>query len=68
MLIPDVVADASKKQVRMLAPFDSMGPVRALDWALQGITDSYGKSTAEFVALQMEYPARLSDRARDDTR
>ena len=34
-----------------------MTPVQALDWAVDGIADAYGPFTAEFVAMQIEYPA-----------
>ena len=35
-----------------------MTPVQALDWAVDGIADAYGPSAAEFVAMQVEYPAQ----------
>ncbi|MBO9539055.1 DJ-1/PfpI family protein [bacterium] len=57
-LLPDKVSDASKPSVRMLPSFDAMPAVSALDWALAGIEASYGRATAAFVALQIEYPAR----------
>jgi putative intracellular protease/amidase len=53
-----LVPDAAAKADRMLPSFDGMRPLQALDWALEGIANSYGASTAEFVALQIEYPAQ----------
>ena len=53
-----LVPDTAGKPDRMLPAFDGMRPVQALDWALDGIADSYGASTAEFVAMQIEYPAQ----------
>ena len=41
---------------RVLPRFDSIPPVQALDWALDGIAEAYGEPTAAFVALQIEYP------------
>jgi hypothetical protein len=62
MLLPDVALGTSKVPDRMLPRFDSIQPVRALDWALDGIAAAYGESTAAFVALQIEYPERAVDR------
>jgi hypothetical protein len=33
-------------------------PARALDAALHGIAARYGERTADFVAMQLEYPKR----------
>ena len=54
-LIPDLPADSPKIPARVLPPFDSNQPVQALDWALNGIASAYGQTTADFVAMQMEY-------------
>jgi hypothetical protein len=56
LLLPDIAVGTSKVPDRMLPRFDSSTPVRALDWALDGIAETYGKPTAAFVALQIEYP------------
>jgi putative intracellular protease/amidase len=56
VLIPDDVAGTSKPLGRSLVPFGSEPPAKALDGALTQIADSYGRRTAAFVALQMEYP------------
>ena len=56
-LIPDAAANSSKIPARILPQFDSNQPVQALDWSLNGIASAYGPSTADFVALQMEYSA-----------
>lgn len=66
-LIPDRVAGTSKRVQRTLAPFQSEPPAQALDWALTQIADSYGRSTAAFVALQMEYPQSGTDSAHLET-
>ncbi|MBV8138962.1 MAG: transcriptional regulator, partial [Deltaproteobacteria bacterium] len=56
LLLPDVAAGTSKVTDRMLPSFDSIAPVRTLNWALDGIGEAYGEPTAAFVALQIEYP------------
>src|SRR5262245_25090822 len=55
LLLPDGAAGTAKVS-RVLPGFASIPPLRALDWALAGIADAYGKPTAAFVALQIEYP------------
>jgi hypothetical protein len=39
-------------------------PARALEDALAGITARYGRRTAEFVAMQLEYPWTRADRSK----
>jgi hypothetical protein len=56
LLLPDVIVGTSDVPDRMLPRFDSIAPVRTLDWALDGIAKAYGEPTAAFVALQIEYP------------
>src|SRR5215472_203484 len=56
LLLPDVAVGNAKVPDRMLPSFDSIAPVRALDWALDGIAQGYGEPTEAFVALQIEYP------------
>ena len=56
LLIPDRVAGASRPPDRMLSPPGALGAVPALDRALAGIADAYGRASAAFVALQIEYP------------
>jgi transcriptional regulator GlxA family with amidase domain len=53
LLLPDSVAGASKPPDRML-PIAEVTP--SLDRALENIAQSYGRATAAFVALQLEYP------------
>ena len=56
LLLPDVIIGTSDVPDRLLPRFDSIAPVRTLDWALDGIAKAYGEPTAAFVALQIEYP------------
>lgn len=54
-VIPDrIVADWPAKH--QLPTISDLQPARALDEALGGITSRYGTRTAEFVAMQLEYP------------
>jgi hypothetical protein len=55
LLLPDGTTGTANVS-RVLPGFDSIPPVRALDWALAGIADAYGQPTGAFVALQIEYP------------
>jgi len=55
-LLPDRVQNAPAAQGRVLPAFDHLPSLLALDWALDGIQASYGRATARFVALQLEYP------------
>ena len=41
-----------------LPAFESVKPAEALDNALGGIAARYGTGTADFVAMQLEYPKR----------
>lgn len=61
-LLPDVTVGTSKVSYRMLPRFDSIAPVRTLDWALDGIAQAYGEPTAAFVALQIEYGEGLANK------
>jgi transcriptional regulator GlxA family with amidase domain len=59
LIVPDrSAAEAASEHLRMLPPPDAQAPLRALDRALQGIATDYGHATADWVALQMEYPTR----------
>jgi transcriptional regulator GlxA family with amidase domain len=59
VILPDrSAAEAATAHLRMLPPPDPQAPLRALDRALQGIATDYGHATADWVALQMEYPTR----------
>jgi hypothetical protein len=40
----------------MLPLLETLPPAQALDRVLEDITASYGRATADFVALTMEYP------------
>ncbi|WMY10919.1 DJ-1/PfpI family protein [Paraburkholderia phenoliruptrix] len=55
MIVPDRVARIDAPS-RMLPPPDSTQPLRALDESLKAIADEFGKRTAAWVALQMQYP------------
>ena len=54
-IVPDQVA-ASWPAEHLLPAIGDRQPARALDEALQGITARYGMRTADFVAMQLEYP------------
>ena len=56
-IVPDQVA-ASWPGERLLPAIGDRQPARALDEALDGITARYGMRTADFVAMQLEYPRR----------
>lgn len=53
-VIPDEVR-ASWPEETLLPPIDT-APAQALDSALAGIAERYGERTADFVAMQLEYP------------
>jgi putative intracellular protease/amidase len=54
-ILPDRIEDGSQAE-RTLEMSDGIPPVLALDEALESIEASYGAATADFVALQIEYP------------
>jgi transcriptional regulator GlxA family with amidase domain len=54
-IVPDQVA-ASWPRERLLPALGDRQPARALDDALDGIRARYGSGTADFVAMQLEYP------------
>jgi putative intracellular protease/amidase len=54
-ILPHQVA-ASWPAERLLPAIDGLQPAKALDQALQGIEARYGMRTADFVAMQLEYP------------
>jgi hypothetical protein len=54
-VLPDQVA-ASWPAERLLPAIGDLQPARALDEALEGIATRYGTPTADFVAIQLEYP------------
>ncbi|MBN3848856.1 transcriptional regulator [Paraburkholderia sp. Ac-20342] len=55
MIVPDRVAGIDAPS-RMLPAPDSSRPLRALDESLKAVADDFGKRTAAWVALQMQYP------------
>jgi hypothetical protein len=56
-----VVDHTTRDQVDdMLLPLVGAEPGRALERALAEIAARYGESTSAFVALQLEYPWRMS--------
>lgn len=55
LLLPDRVAGEPRSADRMLPMFEALPPALVLDRSLAGIVASYGRSTADFVALTMEY-------------
>jgi putative intracellular protease/amidase len=56
-IFPDQVA-ASWPAERLLPPTATMPPAEALDQSLRDIAARYGSPTAEFVAMQLEYPTQ----------
>ena len=56
-IVPDQVV-ASWPRGRLLPAPGDRQPARALDEALDGIAARYGMRTADFVAMQLEYPRR----------
>jgi putative intracellular protease/amidase len=54
-ILPDQVASQWPAE-RLLQPVGSLPPAQALDRTLQGIEARYGGGTADFVAMQLEYP------------
>jgi putative intracellular protease/amidase len=54
-ILPDQVA-ASWPTERLLPAIAALQPAKALDQALHGIEARYGMPTADFVAMQLEYP------------
>jgi putative intracellular protease/amidase len=54
-ILPDQVV-ASWAAERLLPAIGELPPAKALDQALLGIEARYGVSTADFVAMQLEYP------------
>jgi putative intracellular protease/amidase len=54
-VIPDRVAGSWPAE-RLLPSIGDRPPARALDEALQAIAMRYGRHTADFVAMQLEYP------------
>jgi putative intracellular protease/amidase len=60
-IVPDQVT-ASWPAAHLLPAIGDRQPARALDEALQGITARYGMRTADFVAMQLEYPRPSASR------
>jgi putative intracellular protease/amidase len=58
-VVPEQVA-ASWPVERLLQAPGTLPPARALDEALRGIGARYGSRTADFVAMQLEYPRRAA--------
>lgn len=58
-IIPDQVA-ASWPAELQLPPIADRRPAEALDVALRAIAARYGMSTADFVAMQLEYPRQAA--------
>jgi putative intracellular protease/amidase len=54
-IVPDRIA-TSWPAARRLPPIDERPPAAALDDTLHGISARYGARTADFVAMQLEYP------------
>ena len=61
-LIPDRTPNRPGRAVKMLSGYESLPPAQTLDWALDGIAARYGRRTADFVALTMEYPQPRGER------
>jgi putative intracellular protease/amidase len=58
-ILPDQVA-ANWPTERLLPATGGLQPAKALDQALLGIEARYGMRTADFVAMQLEYPRHLA--------
>jgi putative intracellular protease/amidase len=56
-IVPDRVAPSWSAEERLPSIGDRQ-PARALDDALRGIAARYGDRTADFVAVQLEYPSK----------
>ena len=56
-ILPEQVA-ANWPAERLLPAVGDQPPAKALDLALKGIEARYGVGTADFVAMQLEYPRR----------
>ena len=54
-LLPDRVTGRSDAPRTLVPDYEQLPPVHALDASLESIASSYGKPTAAFVALTMEY-------------
>ena len=54
-IVPDQVATSWPAE-HLLAPIADQPPAAALDQALHDIETRYGMQTANFVAMQLEYP------------
>ena len=54
-LLPDRVAGGNDAPRTLVPAYEQLRPVHALDASLESIASSYGKPTAAFVALTMEY-------------
>ncbi|WP_424135190.1 DJ-1/PfpI family protein [Roseomonas chloroacetimidivorans] len=54
-IVPDQLATSWPAE-RLLPATEHLQPARALEQVLQDIAARYGKSTASFVAMQLEYP------------
>ena len=57
-VVPDQVATSWPSE-RRLPAIGSRQPAAALDDALRGIASRYGAGTADFVAMQLEYPKTI---------
>lgn len=55
-ILPDEVA-TERPAAQRIPAFDDHPPVHALDRTLRAIAERYGARTADFVAMQLEYPA-----------
>ena len=64
-ILPDQVA-ASWPAARLLPLIERAKPADALDSALGGIAARYGTGTADFVAMQLEYPRHRTPAAKAD--
>ena len=60
-ILPDQVA-MSWTAERLLPKVGELPPAKALDQALLGIEARYGMPTADFVAMQLEYPRHSAPR------
>lgn len=64
-ILPDRVADGLAETDRVPDGLAPLEPLSTLDGTLDAIAGAYGRRTAAFVALQLEYPWSPADRGMD---
>lgn len=64
-ILPDRVHDGMLQTEQVPDGLVALDPLSTLDGTLSAIADAYGRRTAAFVALQLEYPWSAADRGTD---